>query len=233
MGGDVAAAHRRPAAGVRAAARALCARTRVGALAALTLALLPGTSRAQGPRSEPPHALRVGGLFPIAALADGAVRASYGSVISFGLVGLPRHGPVSRLLLDGAPAVLRVDPDRNQCPLGSDCTPDTSYGIVLAGAVEAGIRRPVGENLVAYATLGPAAKVYGIRDPGECAALDVSCVAAGRYTGPKGGAGAHASVGIQPPGAGRHLSAETGAWYTTYPHARPQLDLAVAFSFRF
>jgi hypothetical protein len=175
----------------------------------------------------------VGAFFPVSDLADGAVRSSFAPALSFGLVLLPHAGPLARLLVDAGPAVLRVDPDRRQCPLGADCTSETSYGIVLSAAAEAGVRHAIGPGLVAYATLGPAGKLYLFRGHVSCQADDISCPPTIKYTAPAAGPGARASIGVQPPGAGRHLSAEAGALYSGYPGGRAQLDLTANFAFRF
>ncbi|HEX9106198.1 MAG TPA: hypothetical protein VF832_03200 [Longimicrobiales bacterium] len=202
------------------------------------LALLAGGAAslaAQAPRTSASHALRVSANFPLLELARDSLRTvSLGATPALGVALLPTRGPLQRVLLDAAPAMLRVDPGNGCTQLnGYTCESQALYGLTLSAAAETGARARLGQARLLYAVAGPALRLSAYVAQPTCAPDALPCNAANHYGSAKVGIGAHAAVGMRRLAPGRHLSTEAAATLVTYPGARTQLDVGVTVAFPF
>ena len=212
----------------------------VVAAAALLVVLAVMTLRApslaaQAPRAGYTRALRVSANFPGRELARDSLRAvSLGATPVLGVALLPARGPLQRILLDAAPAMLSVDGGNGCTQLnGYTCESEALYGVTLSVVAETGARTRVGRARLLYAMAGPALRFSGYVAHPVCTPDAPLCNAANQFGGTNVGLGAHAALGLRRLGSGRHLSSEAAATLVTYPGARTQLDLGVTVAFPF
>ena len=213
-------------------------RGRAVVAAAALLCIFSGkavTLAAQAPQATFTHALRVSANLPLRGLARDSLRTvSLGATPALGVAILPPRGPLRRLLLDAAPAMLRVDPGSGCTEFnGYTCESQAVYGLTLSAAAETGARTRLGAERLLYVVAGPALRFHGYFARPDCTPDELPCTEADRYSSARAGIGAHAALGLRRLGTGRHLSTEAAATLLTYSGARTQLDLGVTVAFPF